>query len=460
MAENTIAAVATAPGEAGIGIVRISGSKAISIADALFKSKNNITLEEAENRKLYYGNIIDPETEKLIDEVLIVKMKGPHSYTAEDVVEINCHGGSISVRRILQLVLRQGAVLAEAGEFTKRAFLNGRIDLSQAEAVMELISAKTDSVFDVSMKQLNGQLSREIEAIRDHLLRMLAHIQVSIDYPEDDIEEVTFEELEEDGQKAYDKISYLLSSVDTGKILRDGLKTVILGKPNVGKSSLMNAVLKEERAIVTDVPGTTRDIIEEYVNIHGIPLKIVDTAGIRDTEDLVEKIGVTKAKDLVVNADLIIAVFDKSEPLTEEDLDIIDLIKGKQSIILLNKTDLPSAFEIEGIESKINHQHIFEISALNHQGLDQLENTLKEMFFAGDINIKQDLVVTNVRHKIQLEKALKNLSDALGAIRRGVTVDCIEVDLKDCWSNLGEISGDTVQEDIIAKIFKEFCVGK
>lgn len=460
MVEQTIAAVATAIGEAGIGIIRISGTKSIDIADRLFKSKANRTLSECENRKMNYGHIIDPQTEKIVDEVLIVKMLAPHTYTTEDIVEINCHGGTISVRKILQLVLREGAVLAEAGEFTKRAFLNGRIDLTQAEAVMDLISAKTESVFDVSIKQLNGQLSKEINDIKEHIFSMLAHIQVSIDYPEDDIDEVTFEELEVDGEKAYTKIKQLLSSVDTGKILRDGLKTVILGKPNVGKSSLMNAVLREERAIVTEIPGTTRDIIEEYVNIHGIPLKIVDTAGIRETDDIVEKIGVNKAKNLIAGADLIIAVFDKSEALSDEDLEIIELINEKQSIVLLNKTDLPAAFEISDISDKIKHDNIFEISALNNQGLDKLENTLKDMFFEGSINIKQDTIVTNVRHKIQLEKAIKNIEDALESIRAGVTVDCIEVDLKDAWSNLGEISGDTVKEDIIDKIFKEFCVGK
>jgi tRNA modification GTPase len=460
MAEATIAAIATAPGEAGIGIIRLSGEKSIAIADSLFKNPAGKSLENGEDRKLYYGHIYDPKTDQMVDEILIVKMLGPRSYTTEDVVEIHCHGGMIPVRRILQLTLEQGAILAEPGEFTKRAFLNGRLDLSQAEAVMDLISAKTEAVYDVSLNQLNGQISSAIKELRELLLRMIAHIQVSIDYPEDDIEEVTFGELKKEGLEVLDGIDSLLSSVDTGKILRDGLKTIILGKPNVGKSSLMNAVLRENRAIVTDIPGTTRDIIEEYVNIHGIPLKIVDTAGIRDTEDLVEKMGVDRAKDLVNSADLIIAVFDQSSSLTDEDYEIINLIKEKSSIVLLNKTDLPSVLDRAELEKSVNHDMVFEISALNKTGLDRLENTLKDMFFEGDLNVQNDTIITNVRHKEQLRNAKERIEEALQTIEMQMPVDCIEVDLKACWDHLGEISGETLKEDIIDRIFSEFCVGK
>jgi len=460
MAEQTIAAIATAPGEAGIGIIRLSGNKSVEIADKLFQSPGGKTLEQGENRKLHYGHLYDPKTNQLVDEILIVKMLGPKSYTTEDIVEIHCHGGIIPVRKILQLTLANGARLAEPGEFTKRAFLNGRLDLSQAEAVMDLISAKTESVYEVSLNQLNGKISTDIQNLRNLLLKMIAHIQVSIDYPEDDIEEVTFGQLKKEGKEVLSGIEKLLGTVDTGKILRDGLKTIILGKPNVGKSSLMNAVLRENRAIVTEVAGTTRDVIEEYVNIHGIPLKIVDTAGIRNTDDLVEKIGVDRAKSLVAEADLIIAVFDQSNLLTSEDMEILELIENKKSIILLNKTDLPSQIEIDVLEKNIDHDLIFEISALNNTGLDKLENSLKEMFFEGQLNIKNDTIITNVRHKEQLRKAKHNIEEALQTIELAMPVDCIEVDLKSCWDHLGEISGETVKEDIIDRIFSEFCVGK
>ncbi len=457
---DTISAISTAIGEAGIGIVRMSGKDSIEIANKIFKGEKIEKLKDGENRKLIYGYIIDPEKDEIIDEVLIVYMKSPYTYTREDMVEIYCHGGIIPVRRILELTLKYGARLADRGEFTKRAFLNGRLDLSQAEAVIDMINAKTDKSYDVSLNQLEGSLSKEIREIRDILLNMIAHIEVSIDFPDEDIEEVTYNQLEKDAKKVYEKIDNLLSTADRGRILRDGLNTVILGKPNVGKSSLLNAILRENRAIVTDVPGTTRDIIEEYVNIDGIPLKIVDTAGIRDTEDLVEKIGVDRAKEMVDKADLIIAVFDMSEDLSKEDEKIINIIRDKKSIILLNKTDLPVKFDEKQIRKMLPDKKIINTSIVKGIGLDELINSIKDMFYSGEMDIKNEVVITNVRHKNQLLKAKNNIEDGLEAIKLNMPLDCIEVDIRNCWKNLGEISGDTVTEDILDKIFSEFCIGK
>ncbi|NLV77373.1 MAG: tRNA uridine-5-carboxymethylaminomethyl(34) synthesis GTPase MnmE [Tissierellia bacterium] len=457
---DTIAAISTAIGESGIGIVRMSGKDSIDIGDKIFKGKNIESLKDGENRKLIYGNIIDPEKDEIIDEVLIVYMKEPYTYTREDMVEIYCHGGIISVRRILELILKNGARLADRGEFTKRAFLNGRLDLSQAEAVIDMINAKTDKSFDVSLRQLEGRLSQEIKNIRDILLNMIAHIEVSIDFPEEDIEDITYDDLEKDAKVVLDKIDKLLNTVDRGRILRDGLNTVILGKPNVGKSSLLNAILNENRAIVTDIPGTTRDIIEEYVNIDGIPLKIVDTAGIRDTEDIVEKIGVDRAKDMVEEADLIIALFDVSEELSEDDKKIIDIVRGKKSIVLLNKSDLPAKLDEEHIRCLLPDKKIITTSIATGVGIDELIDTIKNMFYTGEVDTSNQIIVSNMRHKDQLVKAKKNIEDGLKGIKINMPLDCIEVDIKNCWDNLGEISGDTVGEDVLDKIFSEFCIGK
>ncbi|WP_353094614.1 tRNA uridine-5-carboxymethylaminomethyl(34) synthesis GTPase MnmE [Tissierella praeacuta] len=456
----TIAAISTAVGEAGIGIVRISGKSALNIGNAIFNGSKVEKLSDDYNRKLVYGHIVDRKNNQIIDEVLISYMKGPHTYTREDMVEVYCHGGIISVKKVLELILANGARLAEPGEFTKRAFLNGRLDLSQAEAIIDMIRAKTDKSFEASLDQLEGSLSRKIKEIRDILLGMIAHVEVSIDFPDEDIEEITYEDLEEDGKRVKEEIEKLLSTADRGKILRDGLNTVILGKPNVGKSSLLNAVLRENRAIVTDIPGTTRDIIEEYVNIDGIPLKIVDTAGIRNTDDLVEKIGVNKAKETVENADLIIAVFDASRELSDEDYEIIKLIKNKKSIILLNKTDLPTKYDKVYLSSLLDGKEVITTSITSGIGVELLENNIKNMFYSGKVEVFSDTVVTNVRHKNQLVKALENISQAIEDIKRNVPIDCIEVDLRNCWENLGEISGDTIGEDILDKIFSEFCIGK
>lgn len=456
----TIAAISTAVGEAGIGIVRISGKDALNIGNYIFEGNKVQELKDDHNRKLVYGHIVDRQNNQLIDEVLISYMKGPHTYTREDMVEVYCHGGIISVKKVLELILSNGARLAEPGEFTKRAFLNGRLDLSQSEAIIDMIRAKTDRSFEASLNQLEGSLSRKIKEIRNILLEMIAHVEVSIDFPDEDIEEVTYEDLEKSGNKVKEELEQLLSTAERGKILRDGLNTVILGKPNVGKSSLLNAVLRENRAIVTDIPGTTRDIIEEYVNIDGIPLRIIDTAGIRNTDDLVEQIGVDKAKETVEKADLIIAVFDASREMSDEDYEIIELIKDKKSIILLNKTDLPTKYDEAYLKSIINNREIITTSITSGVGVDLLERSIKNIFYSGEVEVYSDTIVTNVRHKNQLVKALQNINQAIKDIKGNVPIDCIEVDLKNCWENLGEISGDTIGEDILDKIFSEFCIGK
>ncbi|MBZ2175694.1 tRNA uridine-5-carboxymethylaminomethyl(34) synthesis GTPase MnmE [Schnuerera sp. xch1] len=457
---DTIAAISTAIGEAGIGIVRMSGENSLDIADKIFRGSKVDSLKRAKNRRLTYGHIVDFNTEEIIDEVLIVYMKKPYTYTRENMVEIYCHGGIISVKKILELLLETGARLAEPGEFTKRAFLNGRLDLAQSEAVIDVIRAKTEKSFNVSLDQLEGSLSNKIKEIMTILLEMIAHIEASIDFPEDDVEDLAYDELREKAIIVKQEIEMLLNTSDRGKILRDGLNTVILGKPNVGKSSLLNAILRENRAIVTNIPGTTRDVIEEYVNIDGIPLRIVDTAGIRSTEDLVEKIGVDKAKEMVDESDLVIAVFDASDRLTDEDYEIIDIIKNKNSIILLNKTDLPNKYDETYLKKLLPNKEIIITSIVKGLGLNKLEDTIKDMFYSGELEVESDVIVTNIRHKNQLVKAKKNMEDGIEGIDLNMPLDCIEVDVKSCWENLGEISGDTVGEDILDKIFSEFCIGK
>lgn len=456
---DTIAAISTAVGEAGIGIVRMSGKESISIGKEVFRVNNDQKVKEIDNKRLTYGHIVDSEG-GLVDEVLIAFMEEPKTYTRENMVEIYCHGGIISVRKVLELLIKTGARIAERGEFTKRAFLNGRLDLSQAEAVIDIIRSKTGESFEVSMDQLEGSLSKEVSKMREKLLEMIAHVEVSIDFPDEDVEELTYENLKEDAVDLESNIDKLLSTANRGKILRDGISTVILGKPNVGKSSLLNAILKENRAIVTDIPGTTRDIIEEFVNIDGIPLKIIDTAGIRDTEDTVEKIGVDRAKDSIEKSDLVIGVFDVSEEFTEEDRNIIELLKDRKSIVLLNKIDISTENnkvflkELEGID------HIIETSIIENVGVSTLEEGIKDLFYQGDLNIESDTVVTNIRHQSQLEKARDNIKSAIVDMEMDIPLDCIEIDLRNAWEDLGEISGDTIGEDILDKIFEDFCIGK
>nr|UWI50187.1 tRNA uridine-5-carboxymethylaminomethyl(34) synthesis GTPase MnmE [Clostridioides difficile] len=456
--DDTIAAIATAPGEGGIGILRISGEKALKVAEEIFKSMSGKSIKDYNKRTLIYGNIVD--NENVIDEVLLAYMKGPNSYTGEDVIEINCHGGFISVKKILELILSKDVRLAEAGEFTKRAFLNGRIDLSQAEAVIDVIKAKTDIAHEVAQNQLEGSLSKKIRDLRDKVTEILAHVEVAIDYPEEDIEHITYQTLKDKTGGLKEEIKKLYDTAESGKILREGLKTVIVGKPNVGKSSLLNSILGENRAIVTDIPGTTRDVIEEFVNIKGIPLKIVDTAGIRDTDDIVEKIGVEKSKESFTSADLIIMVLDASRKLSEEDIEILKKLKDKQTIVLLNKNDLKQEIEEEKILKYIENNSIIRISALQQEGIEALQDKIESMVYKGSIKNNSNLVVTNSRHKDALGKAYKSATDALIALEQSMPFDFVEVDLKNIWDYLGYINGDTVTEDLLDNIFHNFCIGK
>lgn len=460
MIEDTIAAISTPPGTGGIGIIRLSGKDVFSIVNPIFKGKKNQDLSTVKSHSIHYGHIIDKDMNKAIDEVLVMVMKAPNTYTKEDIIEINCHGGIVSVRKVLEQVLRMGARLAEPGEFTKRAFLNGRIDLSQAEAVIDIIEAKTDMSLSTAMDQLEGSLSHRIGELREELIEMMAHIEAAIDYPEYDIEELGYDRVRKRIEDIRAKIHRLLDTADSGKILREGVKTAIVGKPNVGKSSLLNALLREQRAIVTNIPGTTRDVLEEYINISGIPFKLIDTAGIRETEDVVEQIGVSRSKDIIESADLIIMILDLSTSLTEEDKYIMDLIEDKKKLVLLNKTDLPAKLDKEEIYNRFSQSEILEISAKNKKDVEKLEETLKEMFMSGKINMEDSVMITNLRHKDALIKADDSLRDALSTIDMGMPEDCLSIDLTNAYKYLGEITGESVQDDLIKKIFSQFCLGK
>ncbi|MGL5330053.1 MAG: tRNA uridine-5-carboxymethylaminomethyl(34) synthesis GTPase MnmE [Peptostreptococcaceae bacterium] len=456
--DDTIAAIATAPGEGGIGIIRISGERALPVAEEIFKSVTGKLIKEYNTRTLIYGTVLDGD--KVIDEALVAYMKGPRSYTGEDVIEINCHGGFISVKKILELILSKDVRLADAGEFTKRAFLNGRIDLSQAEAIIDVIKAKTDKAHEVAQSQLEGSLSKKIRELRFKITEVLAHLEVSIDFAEEDVEEITYKTLKENAEDLRIEIKKLYDTAESGKILRDGLKTVIIGKPNVGKSSLLNSILGENRAIVTDIAGTTRDVIEEFVNIKGIPLKIVDTAGIRETEDIVEKIGVEKSKESYSTADLVIMVLDSSRPLSQEDREILETLENKKTIVLLNKTDLPQEIDIEELSKYVDCSSIIKISALQNEGIEELQDKIEAMVYKGSVKNSSSLMITNSRHKDALLKAYESINDAIIAIDQNMPYDFIEVDFKNIWDYLGYINGDTVKEDLLDTIFANFCIGK
>lgn len=457
--EDTIAAVGTAPGESGIGIVRLSGSLSIEILEKIFKAKKWKSAYDIPSRYMTYGYIFDDEGKK-VDEVLAVIMKAPYSYTAEDVVEIHCHGGIVPIRKIMGLILNKGARPAEPGEFTKRAFLNGRIDLAQAEAVIDVITAKTDGGLDNALNQLGGVLSQQIKDIMNILISILAHIEASIDFPEHDIEELTIENVKNNILIAKDNIKELLNTYDEGKIQREGLSTAIVGRPNVGKSSLLNVLLKENRAIVTDIPGTTRDIIEEYLNLGGILIKLIDTAGLRETEDVVEKIGVERTKEAIDKADLIIFVIDVSEKLTKEDWDIISLTKGKKVIVVGNKIDLGINANLDEIQRIFGKNSIVKMSIKEYKGIKEIEKAIVDIVYSGSVKSKNTSLISNVRHKFLLEKAEDSLEKAQEAIETGIPVDLISVDIRDAWRYLGEITGDTVEEDIVTEIFSRFCIGK
>ncbi|QJA09810.1 tRNA uridine-5-carboxymethylaminomethyl(34) synthesis GTPase MnmE [Romboutsia sp. CE17] len=456
--DDTIAAIATAPGEGGIGIIRISGERSLPVAQSIFKSVTGKLIEDYNTRTLIYGTVVDGE--KVIDEALVAYMKGPKSYTGEDVIEINCHGGFISVKKILELILSKDVRLADAGEFTKRAFLNGRIDLSQAEAIIDVIKAKTDKAHEVAQSQLEGTLSKKIRELRFKVTEVLAHLEVSIDFAEEDVEEITYKTLRENAEELRTEIKKLYDTAESGKILRDGLKTVIIGKPNVGKSSLLNSILGENRAIVTDIAGTTRDVIEEFVNIKGIPLKIVDTAGIRETEDIVEKIGVERSKESYNTADLVIMVLDSSRPLSQEDREILETLEDKKTIVILNKTDLPQEIELDELSKYVDCSSIIKISALQNEGIEELQDKIEAMVYKGSVKNSSSLMITNSRHKDALLKAYESINDAIIAIDQNMPYDFIEVDFKNIWDYLGYINGDTVKEDLLDTIFANFCIGK
>lgn len=458
---NTIAAIATATGSGGIGIIRMSGDKCFEILKKIFIPKNkNVDLDKVEGYTIKYGYIINARTQEKIDEVLVSFFRAPKSYTTENMCEINSHGGMVVERKILEECLLNGADLAEPGEFTKRAFLNGRIDLSQAESVIDIINAKNDKEAQASFDQLQGKLSKEIENIRADLLDIMSDIEASIDYPEYDIEETTGEKAMNLLNKEKEKLELLEKSFESGKILKEGVKTVIVGKPNAGKSSLLNVILNEDRAIVSDYAGTTRDTIEEFINIDGIPLKIIDTAGIRKTDDFVEKMGVEKAINLINDADLIIAIFDSSRKLDEEDFKVLDLIKNKKSIILLNKCDLnQKKFETINYMSKLN-KTVIKASMKTEEGIDKLYKEIANLFNNKEIELNDGIIVTNIRHKNLIHRAIDNIIKAMDSIKQEMPIDITAICIKETLEDLGEITGNNVSEDIINKIFSKFCLGK
>jgi len=455
--EETIAAIATAYGEGGIGIIRISGPKAKNILDKIFVPAKK---KEASGRRLTYGAIIDPDNSEAIDEVLAVFMPAPDTYTREDTVEINCHGSVVALKKTLDLVLRFGAALAEPGEFTKRAFLNGRIDLSQAEAVVDLVKAKTEKSFDSALNQLEGSVSLRIKEIRKELLELLVKITVNLDYPDEDIEEITYVKLIESISQIDDMLKKLLSTADAGRIIKDGLKTVISGSPNVGKSSLLNALVRENRAIVTEIPGTTRDIIEETVNIRGIPVRLFDTAGIRSTEDKIEKLGIEKSKDAFNQADLIVLMLDGSGELKASDIELLLAAAGRKAIVLINKIDIDKKIYEDQISNILPGCEILNTAVTKDIGIKELEEKIESLVYGGKVSQSESLLITNARHKDLLSRAERALSDAREAAERKEALDFIEIDVKGAWGLLGEITGDTASEDIINEVFAKFCLGK
>lgn len=455
---DTICAVATALGESGIAIIRISGDKALEVTAKIFKSTKNDDIKSMKTYTMKYGHIYDMNTNELIDEVIISFMKGPKSFTAEDVVEINCHGGVVSTNKVLETIIKAGARLAEPGEFTKRAFLNGRIDLSQAEAVIDIIRAKTDLAMKSALMQSTGHLSKQINKLREYMLNVLALVEFAVDFTEDD-EEIDPSiplKVQESLQNSIDDMKKLLKGADEGKIIRDGLSLAIVGKPNVGKSSLLNALLREKRAIVTDIAGTTRDIIEEYINLDGIPVKIIDTAGIRETEDIVEKIGVERSKEKLQEADLVLLVLDSSRQLDEEDMEIISAIGDKKSIAVLNKIDLDFKANSDVVKE---FKNIIKISAKEEIGLMDLKYMIKDLFFSGEIN-SESLIISNSRHKQAIYRALENAEDALIRVKNNEFLDLISIYVTAALRALGEITGSELEEDLVNKIFSDFCVGK
>ena len=458
MQGDTISAIATAQGEGGIGIVRISGEKALAVADNMFLPASGRRILDYPSHRAVYGRIID-EAGRTVDEAMAIIMKAPHSYTREDVVELQCHGGVMSLRKTLALTYKNGARPAEGGEFTKRAFLNGRLDLSQAQAVMDIITAKTDRSLKMAAGHLTGQFSAQIKECRQEILGQIAHLEAAIDFPEDEVDDVVTTQVSAKVSEVRQKIAVFLKTAGTGRILREGLMTAIVGKPNVGKSSLLNALLQEERAIVTDIPGTTRDSIEEYANVGGVPLRIIDTAGIRATDDVVERIGVEKARQMVSEASLVLALFDGSRPLDSEDEEILALLQGRAAIVLLNKSDLQSVVTADELYSRAQTE-VIELSTKEKSGMEALSRAIQDKVYGGQVLADEGSFVSDERQADILRQADEHLAAALTTIEAGMGLDFISIDLRSAWEKLGEITGETVGEDIIDEIFSKFCIGK
>ena len=457
---STIAAISTAPAIGGIGIVRMSGKDCFEVLEKIFKPKNPETIENIAGYRIKYGTIVNPETNRVVDEVLVSYFKCPKSYTAENMCEINSHGGIVVLREILELCLKNGAELAKPGEFTERAFLNGRIDLTQAEAIIDIINAKSTREAQESANQLEGYLSRKINEIREKIMNIMVNIEANIDYPEYDVVEVSNKDAENKLKEIENELIKLSKTFENGKILKEGVKIAIIGSPNAGKSSLLNSMLKEERAIVTDIAGPTRDIIEEQISIEGIPFKVIDTAGIRDAKDKIEQIGIEKSKKAANEADVILAVFDSSVPLNDEDREILNLLKHKKSIIVLNKTDLKQIVNNECKEIQDVNTEVINISLKNNEGLEKIYESLVKMFNLNQINLDNELTITNIRHQELINKAIESTRMALNDLNNSMPIDIISINIKEILEHLGEITGDNVSEDIIKSIFAKFCLGK
>lgn len=458
--EDTIVAIATPPGSSGIAIIRMSGDRAAEIAGKVFRNAKRQKVGELPSHKLTYGFIVNPENEEIMDEVLTVFMKAPRTYTKEDVVEINCHGGMYTVSRVLEVLVKNGARTAEPGEFTKRAFINGRIDLAQAEAVIDLINARTEASARNSINQLQGRLSAQMKDMRKKLIGLLAEIEATIDFPEYDIEHISREKAGKQLAQIKEEMDRILENAKKGRILKEGISTAIVGKPNVGKSSLLNELIGEEKAIVTETPGTTRDVIEDYVDLDGIPLKVCDTAGIRETGDAVERIGVERAEAALERAELVLLVLDGSEELKPADRKVIEKIRKKNVIVLVNKSDLGVKLDEDEVRSLLPDKKVLVISVKEKKGLGELEAEIRRMFFGGKIDTDGDVLITNVRQKELIFKARNCIEEAGNAIQKGMPLDCVSIDVRDAADHLGRITGETVAEDVIDEIFSRFCIGK
>ncbi|HDL4731172.1 tRNA uridine-5-carboxymethylaminomethyl(34) synthesis GTPase MnmE [Staphylococcus aureus] len=456
---DTITSISTPMGEGAIGIVRLSGPQAVEIADKLYKGKH--LLNDVPSHTINYGHIIDPESKEVVEEVMVSVLRAPKTFTREDIIEINCHGGILTINRVLELTMTYGARMAEPGEFTKRAFLNGRIDLSQAEAVMDFIRSKTDRASKVAMNQIEGRLSDLIKKQRQSILEILAQVEVNIDYPEyDDVEDATTEFLLEQSKEIKQEINRLLDTGAQGKIMREGLSTVIVGKPNVGKSSMLNNLIQDNKAIVTEVAGTTRDVLEEYVNVRGVPLRLVDTAGIRETEDIVEKIGVERSRKALSQADLILFVLNNNEALTQEDYTLYEVVKNEDVIVIVNKMDLEQNIDINEVKDMIGDTPLIQTSMLKQEGIDELEIQIRYLFFGGEVQNQDMTYVSNSRHISLLKQARQTIQDAIDAAESGVPMDMVQIDLTRTWEILGEIIGETASDELIDQLFSQFCLGK